>query len=58
MNKLKPFNALLISFFILLSQHVNALGTTDLLPADQAFKVSAQALSAKQLEISLFIAKE
>lgn len=40
------------------SQQLLALGTEDLLTADQAFKVSAKAVSATQIEVSLDIADD
>jgi len=45
-----------ISFFIVFTQQIHALGTPDLLQADQAFEVSAQAISAEQIEVSWNIA--
>ncbi len=47
-------------FFILFSvftQYTLALGTPDLLPPEQAFKISAKALSAEQIEVSWSIAE-
>ena len=52
-----PFYQLI--FFILLTaftQQTLALGTPDLLPPEQAFKVSAKAISAEQIEVSWVIA--
>ena len=48
--------AISFSFFILFAQLTLALGTKDLLPADQAYIVSAKAISADQIEISWAIA--
>ncbi len=50
------YKIIFISFFIVFSQHIQALGTDDLLAPEQAFKVSAQAISADQLEVSWDIA--
>ena len=49
-------NTLFLSFFILLTQQVQALGTSDLLPADKAFSVSVKAISAEKIEVSWAIA--
>ncbi|MFW5443545.1 MAG: protein-disulfide reductase DsbD [Methylococcaceae bacterium] len=52
-----PFiKAISFSFFILFAQLTLALGSKDLLPADQAYKVSAKAISANQIEVSWAIA--
>jgi thiol:disulfide interchange protein DsbD len=52
-----PFiNTLFFSLFILFSYQVQALGTSDLLPADQAFVVSAKATSAENIDVSWAIA--
>ena len=45
-----------LSFFLLFTQQTLALGFSDLLPADKAFKVSAKAISAEQIEVSWAIA--
>ncbi|MCK9396495.1 MAG: protein-disulfide reductase DsbD [Methylobacter sp.] len=46
-----------LCFLSLLSQSVFALGADELLPPDQAFKVSAKALAADRIEISWEIAE-
>jgi len=46
----------LIVIFSLFNHQSLALGTPDLLPAEQAFKVSAKALSADQIEVNWLIA--
>ncbi len=45
-----------INIFLVFTQQIQALGTPDLLPADQAFVVSAKAISAEQIEVSWDIA--
>lgn len=52
------YKIIVISFIIVFSQQLRALGTEDLLSAEQAFKVSAKAVSAKQIEVSLDIADD
>lgn len=51
------YKIILFSFLTLLNQQIQALGTKDLLPAEQAFKISAKALSAEQIEVSWEIAE-
>ncbi len=48
--------SLLLSFFLLFTPQAQALGFSDLLPADKAFTVSAKAISAEQIEVSWVIA--
>lgn len=49
-------NTLFLSFFILFTQQAQALGTSDLLPAEKAFSVSAKVISAEKIEVSWAIA--
>lgn len=51
------YKIIFLSFFIFFSQHIQALGTEDLLAPEQAFKISAKAVSANQLEVSWDIAE-
>ena len=49
-------NTLFLSFFILFSYQAQALGTSDLLPADKAFIVSVKAVSADKIDVLFTIA--
>ena len=51
------FKVIFLCFLPLLSQSVFALDADELLPPDQAFKVSAKALAADRIEISWEIAE-
>ncbi|MCK5188723.1 MAG: thiol:disulfide interchange protein, partial [Methylococcales bacterium] len=52
-----PFYKIICTiFFTLFAQYTQALGSKDLLPPDQAFNVSAKAISAEQIEVSWAIA--
>jgi thiol:disulfide interchange protein DsbD len=51
------FKIIFLCFLALISQSAFAMGAEDLLPPEQAFKVSAKALSADQVEVSWEIAE-
>ena len=57
MDRRMPFYKIIfVIFFSLFAQYTQALGSKDLLPPDQAFNVSAKAISAEQIEVSWAIA--
>ena len=51
------YKIIFFGFFLFVSQQIQALGTPDLLTPEQAFKISAKALSANQLEVNWDIAE-
>ncbi|KAF3977206.1 MAG: protein-disulfide reductase DsbD [Methylococcales symbiont of Iophon sp. n. MRB-2018] len=51
------YKIIFFAFFIVLSQQIQAIGTTELLPVEQAYTVSAKAINANQLEVSWDIAE-
>ncbi len=51
------YKIIFISFFILFTQQIQALGSDDLLPVEQAYRVSAKAISAELIEVSWEIAE-
>lgn len=57
MDGYMPFYKIIfVVFFTVFAQYTQALSPEELLPADQAFNVSAKALSAEQIEVSWIIA--
>ena len=50
------YKIIVVLFSLSFSQYTLALGSNDLLPPDQAFNVSAKALSAEYIEVSWIIA--